>query len=59
MRPVLKASKQDTRKKQQEGHQHRLKAVSAHDRDRSVCVSHEESQDREQHRKDKSYLGWR
>jgi hypothetical protein len=56
---ILETSKQDTRKKQQEGHQHRLKTVSAHHRNSSISVSHEESQDCEQHRKDERYLGWR
>src|SRR4029453_6103878 len=53
----LEATKQDTRQKQQEGRQHRLEAVSAHDRDGDTCVPHQESQQGEQHRKDESDLG--
>ncbi len=40
---VSEASQHNAGQKQQEGDQHRLKAVSAHHRNGSVCVPHEES----------------
>jgi len=54
---VLETSKQNTRDKQQESHEHGRKGVPSHDRNGRMSISCEETKDREQYGEEEGHLG--